>query len=638
MRSAIFDKDPRNPSLRARPFVSNTKRAASSSPYIGTNLENTSKSRQGQHGRGPSKADPEPSSSASRAPSSAGTAATNLTWNFDEMVNSYSEKGSLPPLLSPTLPAQYSLKSEKTKKTPRISPDLSDSETQNAYAHTAERDREDIPLSMLSPTLPSIFDKQSALVQPIPKKPHDTTLIEMADGPPKQPFVNVRWINKLSDQKRPRFLLRLTFDSPARYREKLSSGYGQLTKLQGLGILTDGGKKVSQEVEQREKREREKKAREKEREKREKEKEKETQREREKREKDLAQKEREKKEKEAQKLKEKETQKDLEEKERLRKIEREEREKEARRKEQIKAEKSKAEEDVRKDQKKPDSAKLPRPDSKNGRLPPPPPKLPEKPSFHKEEVKNNLNNKKNYWVKVARNCQRQAEQTHDTLLSLVINLDSVLLFMISYDYDEKLKLIANILPSERYWVSTYSDITNIIDLLERFRSSPDTQSKVKNYLPFFIGLLYQSKTAILRRVNAILQKVIELYTKKSHKEDLNGKIIELQQQSMMNYTSMISDTAKGQEYLLKCPSISVKFPKTWHRRSSQIGPHEGSDTSLYPSGDKFYLPIGIYSDIREVSGLLFSSLKEFSETFLAEKDGSLRYNLQSAQKGSSSAS
>lgn len=626
MRSAIFDKDPsrpvsdsRNPASRPRPFVSNSasantqhKKAKSSSPYIGNLPETGTKPPRLQNARNSSsRADIDgplgsrgPPDSASTAPSTS----ANLTWNFDEMVNSYNEKGSLPPLLSPTLPAQYSSKTDKSKKTPRISPDRSDSEPPgDSDPEAAERDNDDIPLCMLSPTLPSIFDKQTALVQPIPKKPDNTTLIDMADVSGKQGSVSLRWINKLADVKRPRFLVRMNFESSAQYRSKLGPGYAQPTKLQGLGILTDGNsKRGSQEAEEREKP----------------------------REKEIAPREHE----ERRKI----------EREDRQKTEREEREKESRRKEVAKTEKPKPEEDLvkkEKDQRKPDISKpvkkeTPRPDSfKQNKLPPP--KLPEKPSLHKEDVKNNLNNKKNYWIKIARTCQRQAEQTQDLVLSLVMNLDSIILFMISYDYDEKLKRIADILPSERYWVSAYSDITALIDQLEKSRSSIDTQSKLRNYIPFFIGLLYQSKTAVLRRANSILQKVIDLYTKKSSHGDigeLNGKIIELQQQCMANFSSMISDTAKGQEYISKSPSISINFPKTWQRRSPQMNPHEGSDASLFPGGDKYYLPIGIYSDIREVSGLLFNSLKEFSETVLTEKENVVRYKLQSGQKGSSSAS
>lgn len=110
------------------------------------------------------------------------------SWNLHEMLTSYQEYGLLPPILSPTIPQK-------------------------------EDHPDDVPLSMLSPTLPTQF----TLEHPAPKRAKPPLQHEVALPSQK---VKVRWINKLN-QPHPRFMLRMNFD-----REK----YQQAFKVTGLGI------------------------------------------------------------------------------------------------------------------------------------------------------------------------------------------------------------------------------------------------------------------------------------------------------------------------------------------------------------------------------------------------------------------
>lgn len=108
------------------------------------------------------------------------------------MMSSYQENGSLPPILSPTIPQKH----EST---------------------------DDVPLSMLSPTLPSQF----TLDHPAPKRPKPH-LQQGPAIPPSKSKVKVRWINRL-DQVRPRFMLRMNFE-PDKYRRAF--------EVTGLGITS----------------------------------------------------------------------------------------------------------------------------------------------------------------------------------------------------------------------------------------------------------------------------------------------------------------------------------------------------------------------------------------------------------------
>lgn len=133
----------------------------------------------------------------------------------------------------------------------------------------------------------------------------------------------------------------------------------------------------------------------------------------------------------------------------------------------------------------------------------------------KEEFKANLILKKNYWIKIARQTKAESDKTKDPILSIVISIDALLLYMISYDYDEKLKLVAELLPLERYWNSLYQDCSNLIVQLKQQISTTNEKSTSRTplteYIQLFIGILYQMKAIILKQVNSVFQKVIDLY-------------------------------------------------------------------------------------------------------------------------------
>lgn len=618
-------------------------------------------------------------------------------------------------MLSPSLPAQFMDSDDgmfTTKKTPRIALDdevveiddnsdvdpISLSHPASSPAASTSRHRtavasddEDLPLSMLSPTLPSIFDgnagdssnssASSKLVQPIPKKPTDRTVLQFEDSNHKPATAKkvtkpaearIRWINKINDAKRPRFLLRITFNSSNNYKNALSKSEEKVT---GLGIIvnksTDKVQKTDKLKDEEKQRAKEEKLKEREREERRQEREKKDRERREEESKHKEKKEKERKEEESkqrekelkdkqrreeeskQKGKEraKHEQKDIEVKEKHRR--------EAENEKQLKEKQPKKEQEEENEE--PNEKKvadhkaeqlrrlnedlLRSENERENEIKRAKVKRSQSPVSlkdpmtqpQKEEVKTSLLNKKNYWLKMAREIDRRVDQTEEPLLRIVMQFDSLLIYMISYDYDEKLKLIANVLPSERYWDMTYQSLQNFINKIESFYNSLEQHLRVRTYVSFFIGLLYQERALILKRINSILKKVIDLYMSKISGTgdvgtELHNKIIELQQKTIENFNQITENFASAQGFLSISPSVSINFPKTWYNRSSKVISKQNNDSSLIPGIDNYYLPIGIYTDLQEMNGLIYNCLREFIEIFMHENN-SYRYKLKAGSKG-----
>lgn len=170
MRSAIFESsDLSRPSARQRPQSSSPRLVSTSG--VNKGVGNSTRKRVG-------------------TPNTlARSANTFLLWNLEEMITSYQEHGVLPPILSPTLPTDTKYRDEDVN-------DLA-------------------PLSQL--TLENAPVKKSGLEKRPPKH---------SPEPKKQESSKVRWVNKLNDPTKPRFLLRIGVP-----KNKL-----------GLGIFVNGQK------------------------------------------------------------------------------------------------------------------------------------------------------------------------------------------------------------------------------------------------------------------------------------------------------------------------------------------------------------------------------------------------------------
>lgn len=172
MRSAIFESsDLSRSGARQRPQSSSPRLASTSGVTKG--VGNSARKRAG-------------------TPNSMGRSAnTFLLWNLEEMITSYQEHGVLPPILSPTLPSDTKYRDDDV----------------NDLASLSQLTQENSNAPVKKPGL----EKRPPKLSPEPKR---------------QDSAKVRWVNKLNDPSKPRFLLRIGVP-----KNKL-----------GLGIFVNGQK------------------------------------------------------------------------------------------------------------------------------------------------------------------------------------------------------------------------------------------------------------------------------------------------------------------------------------------------------------------------------------------------------------
>ena len=779
MRSSIFNTDPPIRAVSSSRSKLSIKRAKSSSPYVNPSNTPVFASR----GVSSTANTPNLQTVASNptapnpAPVSNGFKLKKLSWNLDDLITSYLDSGDLPPILSPTLPESdsldivplagnsqngtASLKSPKPKypSKKKIMVDDEDedddedddadmiSHNYNSKIHRiddANSEDDEIPLSMLSPTLPSIFDSNSTMNSNNNSHGNtpDTTVSlhnitnnnntynnNSSNGSKPlarlNPDVSIKWINRAEKE---RFLLRITFKDKARYKSKMARKTSPL-KLAGLGISTSDGSKpkfakeretpkkessikkedalkllqlkktsvtddevksksetysiqFKRDLEEKLKRnneerrriaeeEEERKARnKKEDEERQIRAKKDSEKEEELRNRERSLKERENRDHEKWEKRRKEI--DTKEKELRDKLskERDLREDLKQREHQIKEREKNLQSKEKELSDKEHKLALAPPPTSNDlsyeqqkkreqlkqlnqdvimkelsqpleeiRLPGPNDRKHSNQfsRSQKEEIRDSLQHKKTQWLQISKGAKARADgyANKDKLSSVIIQIDSILARMVSYDYDERSKLVTDILPSERSWKLLDQDIASMIKDI-RLWSSGMKEKNLLEFLKILTCILYQTRAIILKRINSILMKVIELYTSKNSPE-LNSKIIELQQLTINNHHLMVQYFTNSRPNYLDA-IVPVRFPTTWFKKSLSMEQTQrdydisNHHKNLIPEQQTFYLPIGIHSNLGEVSGFLYNIIKEFIDIFNKyNANKPIIYTLQSGQ-------
>ncbi|KAG7665218.1 uncharacterized protein J8A68_001274 [[Candida] subhashii] len=254
----------------------------------------------------------------------------------------------------------------------------------------------------------------------------------------------------------------------------------------------------------------------------------------------------------------------------------------------------------------------------------------------REEIKLTLQDKKSHYLQLAKSAKSKSETTSDEFLSILIEIDSIILRLISADYDERSKIITQILPSERSWKILDSDIESLISRIKQFHTS-QSSTIIGEFLKILTCILYQTRGLVLKRTNAILNDVINHYLTKNDTGELDRKIIELQRSAIANSQLILQYFMNSKPGFLDS-SIATKFPGVWYKKSLDLKQvQEWYNVRDYrgdirPREGGYYLPLGGYSNLNELTAVLYGVVMEFVEIYNKYNSTKpITYVLQSGQ-------
>ncbi|ODV96168.1 hypothetical protein PACTADRAFT_2463 [Pachysolen tannophilus NRRL Y-2460] len=212
--------------------------------------------------------------------------------------------------------------------------------------------------------------------------------------------------------------------------------------------------------------------------------------------------------------------------------------------------------------------------------------------------------------------------------SLLISIDSLIIFIVAFDYEDKSRLVLKLLASEDSWLSLLpflnSIIRNIEEAMELIENGNHTGNENDNRrgssLRYLLGLVHLIKGMVYQHLEEICTKKItnsHLKTKtiiEDHKKKLLKDLIVKNSLSSIDYRENLNQSFTIFEKYLNYTNIKISFPQTFKKRSLVIEPKPLKE-SLRPSADPYYLPINsCYSTFQEVVGFSYNLVKEWSET------------------------
>lgn len=230
---------------------------------------------------------------------------------------------------------------------------------------------------------------------------------------------------------------------------------------------------------------------------------------------------------------------------------------------------------------------------------------------------------KTYWIKLAKETKFMASQT-EGMLSLIIELDSLVLFTISYDYDDKLKTKMKIPPMDRYWYSLIDEVKNTIQKIESVYLTIKKYEPIKNYLRCFVSILHKFVIIILQRSNTIYEKLADNESEISKKFTWQNKILD-------NH-KIIEEIYRTSEII--CPNLNLfvkaNFPQIWLNRCKNLADFKPNN-KVVPVTNNYYLPLSLYSTISEFVSFFHHLITAFIPVYNNIFRENLIYSLKSGQ-------
>ncbi|ANB11899.1 hypothetical protein AWJ20_126 [Sugiyamaella lignohabitans] len=236
-----------------------------------------------------------------------------------------------------------------------------------------------------------------------------------------------------------------------------------------------------------------------------------------------------------------------------------------------------------------------------------------------------LRSKMHNWIELAREKKHEADSAMEKKqysLAAVISVDSLLAFIVGFDYEDRADQMVRRDANRSSWSTLIPFIGRLIINFE--------QNKIHQ----LVGLLYQIRALVHMRIASACHSVIQKKTKQlpdtgssasragsgpgSGSDDvdvnkLNQEIVHLTTKYMACHDSSMQDFKLGLTQL-SLDDVEKDYPKTWTNRHASPKPSSKHEGGYRPLEDPYYLPMHCFSTLQEAAAFGYKLTKEWADS------------------------
>lgn len=221
--------------------------------------------------------------------------------------------------------------------------------------------------------------------------------------------------------------------------------------------------------------------------------------------------------------------------------------------------------------------------------------------------------KSKHFRNVAASRKRESDDhrhNKEIVKSITVAIESVITFIIAFDYEDKSRLVEKKLITDKSWVTLEPYLDSIIRIIK----DSMTQNRSLKYL---LGLVSLIKALCCQHLIEITLALIN-NSKLKLQRDTNPE--KKQQLKELIYTNTLPLVEYHREKLsslrvfekhLNHLDIKLNFPHTFKKRSLTLDPPQKQE-SLKPETDTFYIPLSELSSLQQVALFSHRLLGEFT--------------------------
>lgn len=254
-----------------------------------------------------------------------------------------------------------------------------------------------------------------------------------------------------------------------------------------------------------------------------------------------------------------------------------------------------------------------------------------------------LMHKANRWRMLARERKHQADslhQQHEHKMSAVYAMDSLLGYIVAFDYQDKADQMNRKMRQTQDWSSLIPFVKWLVTVLEEgdSRNLIGMCYQIRAMIHLRVGQCYHDLILRLKNTpvasagspesngnNSIVgtgssAHFVDDKNKIRDLETLMSKYFKEQQEAVTDFKRGLRD--------LGVDTVRDAFPKTWEARDSSVQPQPRHSGGFRPMEDPFFLPLHMFSSMQEATALGYRILKEWAERNDVDYESVLAEGLQ----------